>query len=89
MNPKIVCSYRYSSLDTPVALVGFQMKGREPRLQHVCQGEYVDMHEIDLDGAEQKICRTFIDNRRMGGKPKKSKMVQHSTVYRKDELEED
>ena len=47
------------------------------------------MHEIDLDGAEQKICRECIDDLQMGGKPEKPKMVQHSTVYRTDELEED
>ena len=29
----------------------------------------MDMHEIDLDGVERKICRECIDNLRMGGKP--------------------
>ena len=47
------------------------------------------MHEIKLDGAERKICRECVDDLRMGGKPEKLKMVQHSTVYRTDELEED
>ena len=89
VNPKMVCSYRSSCFDLPVALVDFHMKGCESRLHHVCQGESVDMHEIELDGAEQKICRECIDDLRMGGKPEKSKMVQHSTVYRSDELEED
>ena len=37
------------------------------------------MHEIELDGSERKI----------RGKPEKLKMVQRSTVYRIDELEED
>ena len=47
------------------------------------------MHEIMLDGAERKICRQCDDDLRMGGKPEKLKMVQHSTVYRTDESEED
>ena len=47
------------------------------------------MHEIKLDGAERKICRYFVDKLRMGGKPDKLKKVQHSTLYRTDELEED
>ena len=49
----------------------------------------MDMHEIKLDRAERNICRECIDDLCMGGKPEKSKMVQHSTVYRTDELEED
>ena len=72
-----------------MALVDCQMKGCESRLHHVCQGEYVVMHEIDLDGAERKICREFVDDLRMAGKPEKLKMVQHSTVYRTEKLEED
>ena len=72
-----------------MALVDFQMKGCELRLHHVCQGGYVAMHEIELDGSERKICRECIDDLRMGGKFEKSKMMQDSTVYRMDELEED
>ena len=34
-NPKMVCSYRSSCLDLPVALVYFKMKGCELRLHHV------------------------------------------------------
>ena len=49
----------------------------------------MDIHEIKLDRAKRKIFRECIDNLRMGGKPEKSKMVQHSTVYRMYELEED
>ena len=48
----------------------------------------MDMHEIELDKAERKICCKCIDDLRMGGKPEKSKMAQHTTVYRTDELEE-
>ena len=47
------------------------------------------MHEIELDGAERKICRECVDDLRIGGNPEKLKMVQHSTVYRIDESEED
>ena len=52
VNPKMVFSYRSSCLDLPVALVDCQMKVCDLRLYHVCQGGYVDMHEIDLSGAE-------------------------------------
>ena len=81
-NPKMVCSYRYSCIDLPVALVDCQMKGCESRLHHVCKGGCVDMHEIDLDGAGLKICHDCADELWMGGKPEKLKKVQHSTVYR-------
>ena len=85
----MVCYYRSSCLDLPVALVGFQMKGCEVRLQHVCQGGYVAVHDIDLDGAELNIFFNCVDELWMGGKPDKLKKVQHSTVYRTDELEEE
>ena len=38
---------------------------------------------------ERKICHNCIDEIWMGGKPKKLKMVQHSTVYIADKSEED
>ena len=88
-NLKMVCSYRSSCLDLPVALVDFQMKGCESRLHHVYQGEYVAMHEINIDGAELKICCNCVDKIWMGGKPDKLKKAQHRTVYRKYKLEED
>ena len=47
------------------------------------------MHEINLDGSERKICRECIYDLHIGGQPKKPKMMQHSTVYRTDKLEED
>ena len=47
------------------------------------------MHEIDLDGAERKICHNCVDELWMEGKPKKLKKLQHKTVYRRDESEED
>ena len=87
-NPKIVCSYRSSCLDLPMALVGCQMKGCGLRLHHVYQGGYGAVHEIDLDGAELKICRNFVDELWIGGKPEKWKKVQHSTVYITEKLEE-
>ena len=55
-----------------------------PRLS----GGYMDMHEIELDGADRKVCRNCVDELRMGGKTGKSKKVGQSTVYRKDESEE-
>ena len=88
VNPKMVCSYRSSCLDLPRALVDFQMKGSESQLHYNCQGEYVAMHEIDLDGVERKICHNCVDELWMGGKPKTLKKVQHSTVYRTYESEE-
>ena len=86
VNPKMVCPYRSSCLGLPVVLFDCQMKGCESRLHHVCQGEYVAMHEIKLVGVERKICGECVDDRQMGGKPKKLKIVQHSTVYRTDDL---
>ena len=65
----MVCSYRSSCLDLPVALVDCMVEGCVSRLYQVCQGGYVDMHYIDIGGAERKICRDFDDKIRMGGKP--------------------
>ena len=50
-NLKIVCYCRYSCFQLPVALADFHMEGYESRLHHAYQGEYMDMHEINLDGA--------------------------------------
>ena len=47
------------------------------------------MHEINLDREEWKICRNFVEDIRMGGKPEKLRKAGHSTVYRTDEWEED
>ena len=85
----MVFSYRSYCLDLPVAIVDFQMKGRESRLHHVCQGDYVAMHDIDIYGAELNICRDCFDEIWMGGKTEKLKKVQHSTVYRTEGYEED
>ena len=73
----MVCSYCFSCLELSVALVDFQMKGFELHLRHVCQGNYVPMHEIDLDGAERKIFCNCDDKLWMGDKPEKLKKVQH------------
>ena len=72
-----------------MALVNSQTQRFESRLRHVYQGGYVAMYEINLDGAERKICHNCVDNIWMGGKPEKLKKVQHSTVYRTDESEEE
>ena len=47
------------------------------------------MHEIDIDGVERKICHNCVDKIFMGGKPEKLKKVQHRTMYRTEESEED
>ena len=47
------------------------------------------MHEINLDGAERKICRNCVKDIWMGGNPEKMKKVQHSTMYRTDEQDEE
>ena len=80
----MVCSYIYYCIDLPVALVDCHMEGCASRLHHICQGEYVAMHEIDLDGAERNIFCNCVDDLWMGGKPEKLNKVRHSTVYRTD-----
>ena len=65
-----------------MVLFDCQVDGCTLRLYQTCQGEYVSMHEIELDGAERKICRDCVDNLRTGGKPEKLKKVVHSTMYR-------
>ena len=72
-----------------MALVDCQIEGCESRLRQVCQGRYVAIYEIILEGAEQNICHNCVDEIWMGGKPEKLKKVQHSTVYRMNELEEE
>ena len=47
------------------------------------------MHDINIDGAEQKIFFYCVDELLMGGKPEKLKKLGHSNVYRTDESEED
>ena len=85
----MVYSYRSSCLDLPVALVDIYIEGCASRLQHIYQGEYVAMNEINLVGAERNIYHNCVDKFWMGGKTEKLKKVQHSTVYRMDESEED
>ena len=69
----MVCSYRPFYIDLPVALVDCQMKECESLLYQVYQGDYVVMHDIDLEGVDQKICRNCVDNIWIGGKPEKLK----------------
>ena len=69
-----------------MALVDCQVEGCASRLHPVCQGGYVAMHEIDIDGAERNICCDFVDEIWMLGKPEKLKKVVHSTVYKIDKL---
>ena len=43
------------------------------------------MHDIDIDGAYQKICRDCVDELWIVGKPDKLKKMGKITVYRTDE----
>ena len=56
------------------------------RLHHVCQGEYLAMHEIDIDGADQNICHDCVDKLCMGCKPDKLNNMGYSTLYRTEEF---
>ena len=47
------------------------------------------IHQIDLDRVELNIFPDCVDKIWMGVKPEKLMKVQHSTVYRTDELEEE
>ena len=61
INPMMMCSYRYSCIDLPVALVYCQVEGCSLRLQYVCQEKYVVLNYIGFDGAERNICRYFFE----------------------------
>ena len=67
----MVCYYCYSCIDLPVVLVDFQVEVCALRLHHVCRGEYVTMHKINIDRVDRKICLDFFDELRMGGKTEK------------------
>ena len=88
-NSTMVCSCRSSCIDLPVAIVDFHMEGCASHMHHIYQMGYVDMHEIDIDRSERKICSDCVDELQMGGKPEKLKKVGHSNVYRMDKSEED
>ena len=77
VNPTIVFSYQYSCLELPVVLVYCQVEVCSSRLHHICQGGYVAMHEINIEGAEQNIFCDCVGKLRMGDKPNKSKKVGH------------
>ena len=79
-NPKMVYYCRSSCLNLPVAIVDFKVEGCASRLHHVFQGEYVGMHDIDLDRVEYNISRDCVDELRMEGKPDKLNKGGHSTV---------
>ena len=79
-NPKMVCSYRYFSLDLTVALVDCKVEGCPLRFRHVCQGGYVVLNDIDFDGVERNICRNCVDELHGRGKSETLKKVGDSTV---------
>ena len=85
----MVCYCHSSCIDLTVALVDCQAKVCASRLHHVCQGGYLAVHEINLDGAERNICRDYVGKLQMRSKPKKLKKVGHNNVYRTYELEGD
>ena len=87
-NPTMVCSYHYSCLDLPVALVDCQVEGCPLRLHRDCQGEYVILNNIDFDGVERKIFCDCVDKIRGRGKSETLKKVGDSTVYGTEESEE-
>ena len=49
----------------------------------------MDFHEININGAERNIFRDCVEEIRMGGNPEKLKKLEHITVYRREEYEED
>ena len=83
----MVCSYRSSCIDLPVALVDCWVEGFPSRFHHVYQGGYVAMNEINLDGGERNICHDCVEEIRGRGKSETLKMVGYSTVYGTDESE--
>ena len=80
----MVYYYHSSCLGLPVVIVDCQVEGFIYHLKHVWQGGYAAMHEINIYGAEQKVCCDFFDELWMGGNPDKLNKVGHSTVYRTD-----
>ena len=79
-NPMMLCYYRSSCIDSPVALVDCKAEGFPLYLHQVFQGEYVILNYIDFDRAEQKICRDCVDEIRGQGKSETLKKVGDSTV---------
>ena len=47
------------------------------------------IHEINIDGAERKICRDCVDKLQMGVNPDKLNKVGHRAVYKMKESKED
>ena len=84
-NPMMVCSYRYSCIDLPVALVDFKEEGCPLHLYPIFEGEYVVLNDINFDGEERNICRDCVNEIRGGGKSETSKKVGDSTVYGTDQ----
>ena len=63
-----------------MSLVDCKLEGCTSHLYHVCQGEYVAMYEINLDGADRKICCYCVDDTCMEGKTYKLKKMAHNTL---------
>ena len=84
----MVCYYRPSCIDLPVALVYCQVEGCPSRLHNVCQGEYVVLNYIDFDRSERNICHNFVDELQGQGKSEMLKKVINITIHRSEESEE-
>ena len=84
----MVCSYCFSFIDLPVALVDCRVEGCPSRLHHVCQGRYVDMNDINIDGGERKICHDCVDEIWVHDKLETLKKLGDSTVYWTEESDE-
>ena len=80
-NTMMVCSCRYSCLELPVALVDCQVEVCPLRLNHICQGEYVLLNDIDFYRVERNIFRDCVDKILGQIKSETSKKVGDSIVY--------
>ena len=72
-----------------MALVDCQAEVCESRLNHICHREYVAIHGIEIDRAEQKICSDCVDKIWIGGKPEKFNKMGQSTMYKTEDSEEE
>ena len=79
-NMTMVCSYRSSRIDLPVAIFDFQTEGCPFLMYQDCQRKYVILNSIYFERAERKICHNCVDNIWDQGKSERLKKVGYSTV---------
>ena len=70
-----MCSYNYSCLELPVALVDCQVGGCPLCLYQICQGGYVPLNYIDFGRAERNIYCNYADELLERGKSDTLKKV--------------